>query len=148
MRRVVVFVAAVGAAVTTPAAGIPKDAAPAQPKPWAAITVSTPVRDLDDFAPAPFVVSFGLVNDGDKPFDPEVRSSRLLVNGKELEGWPGDTAGPRDARWNSLPPKDGLRFGTDLGKYFEQPGVYKVVWKGKGFESPPVVFRVMPHKRK
>jgi hypothetical protein len=33
-----------------------------------------------------------------------------------------------------------------LGRYFKEPGIYKVSWRGEGFEAPTIVFRVMPRK--
>jgi hypothetical protein len=71
----------------------------------------------------------------------------LLINGKELKDWGFIVAnGPKDGRWTALPAKDHLSFGYALGKYFSRPGVYKVQWKGKSFQSPEIVFRVLPKK--
>jgi hypothetical protein len=35
-----------------------------------------------------------------------------------------------------------------MGRYFTEPGLYKVQWKGKAFESAVVEFRVIPAKSK
>jgi RNA polymerase sigma factor (sigma-70 family) len=114
---------------------------------WAAISVPRPVFHEGDMGAGIFQVNFVVVNDGEKTTDPECGSSRLLVNGKELEDWGFVVAnGPKDRRWDALPPKDHLSFGYALGKHFDKPGVYKVVWRGKKFESPELVFRVLPKK--
>ena len=110
---------------------------------WAAISVSDPLfhegwtKDL--------ALHFTVVNDGSEPIDPKIVASKIIINGKGLE----DSAvifgnGPRDARWNALPPADSLRFTYALGEYFKQPGIYKVSWTGEGFEAAEIVFRVMP----
>jgi hypothetical protein len=116
---------------------------------WVAVSVSEPVREAEVKPSGPFMVHFGVVNDGDQPIDAEseLRSSQLLVNGQEFKDWPFIIAGgPRDARWKSLPPGDYLRFGCNMQDYFQQPGVYRVSLKGKGFQSAEVVFRVLPRK--
>jgi hypothetical protein len=30
---------------------------------------------------------------------------------------------------------------------FKEPGVYRIKWKGEGFEASEVVFRVMPREK-
>jgi hypothetical protein len=116
---------------------------------WAAISVSRPVVDWDVWTVDPFIFFFGLVNDGDKAVDPDLDNARLLVNGKELANWPSrGIIGPRDGRrWKSLPVGDDIAFGENMSKYFQEPGIYRVVWKGKEFQSPEVVFRVLPRKK-
>ena len=116
------------------------------PKLWAAISVSDPLfqkgwtKDL--------MIHFALVNDGVKTVQPKVGSWRLVINGEELD----DSThifgnGPRDARWNELPARESLRFGYALEKYFSEPGIYRVSWRGEGFETLPIEFRVMPSKK-
>lgn len=129
----------------------PKQEGPATAdrKLWAAISVTAPVLDWDVSTGRPFMVCFALVNDGEKAVDPEVEASQLLVTGKPLKDWSFIISnGPRDARWRKLPARDYLNFAYDLGKYFEKPGTYKVLWKGKGFQSAELVVRVMPRKRR
>ena len=96
-----------------------------------------------------FQMNFAMVNDGKRPADPKVRSWRLNINGKDhpdSEFTFGN--GPRDNRWNSLPAGDQLQFGYALGDWFKKPGAYKVIWRGQGFESAPVVFRVISEMKK
>jgi len=115
---------------------------------WAAVTVSTPILDWDAFTVDPFMVYFGLVNDGEKTVNPEITASQLLVNGKVLKEWPLIVGrGLSTDQWEKLPPKTPIAFGYNLGKYFEKPGVYRLVWKGKTFESLEVMFRVMLRRK-
>src|SRR5687767_5038390 len=76
-----------------------------QPKLWASLTVSRPLfhagwtKELS--------VHFTLVNDGSATIDPKIESSKIIINGVELE----DSGfilgnGPRDKRWGALPPGD------------------------------------------
>jgi hypothetical protein len=36
-----------------------------------------------------------------------------------------------------------MKFGYQLGDVFKKPGAYTISWKGEGFESAPLVFRVI-----
>ena len=45
-----------------------------------------------------------------------------------------------------LKPGKSLQFTKGMGKYVAEPGIYKIKWKGNGFESPEVVFRVLPKR--
>ena len=117
------------------------------PRLWAAISISDPLSQ--EGWTKGIAIHFTVVNDGSAPLDPKIVASKIIVNGKELE----DSGfilgnGPRDARWDALPPGDSLRFTYALGEYFKEPGIYKVSWKGEGFEAPEVVFRVMPRRDK
>jgi hypothetical protein len=113
---------------------------------WAGLSVTSPTVGADDVQDAQFfMVSFALVNDGDNAVNPEIDSSQFLVNGKELKDWGFIVGnGPRSKEFESLPAGQALRFGKGMGRYFSKPGVYKVQWKGKSFESAVVEFRVLP----
>jgi hypothetical protein len=90
-----------------------------------------------DTGPIKFYITFVLVNDGDKTNNPELASSALLVNGKELEKGFIVTGGlKKDHSWRALRPKDPLIVAYTLGETFPKPGTYKVAWKGKRFQSP------------
>jgi hypothetical protein len=133
----------------TGAAGPPSPGKPAAGTVlWAGLGVTSPAVGADEVTdPRFFSVSFTLVNDGDRTVNPEIGSSQFLVNGKELTDWGFVVGnGPRTHEFEALPPGQCLRFGYALGRYFAEPGVYKVRWKGKAFESPEVVFRVLPRK--
>lgn len=121
------------------------DARQERPSLWASISVSRPLspagwtKDLS--------IHFALVNDGSKTVDPKIESSKIIVNGKELE----DSGlilgnGPRDKRWNALPPGESIEFNYALESYFKEPGIYRVFWKGDGFETPIIEFRITPYK--
>jgi hypothetical protein len=125
----------------------PKKEAAQVKKLWASMSVSRPV--FEKGAGDSFVIYFALVNDSDKTINPDLDSSRLLVNGKELKDWPFIVSqGPRDARWQALPAGDYLSFAYAMGRYFDEPATFKVAWKGKDFEAAEIVFRVMPKKGK
>ncbi|HJZ54035.1 MAG TPA: RNA polymerase sigma factor [Gemmataceae bacterium] len=128
----------------------PTAAAEKGPKLWAAISINQPVFLQDEeTGPGLFQIQFTVVNDGDAVIDPEIESSQLIINGKEFKDWKlviGN--GPRTGEWKALPAGRYVQFGYALGSYFNEPGVYKVSWKGKHFESPEIVFRVMPKKVK
>jgi hypothetical protein len=111
---------------------------------WAAITVNDAVFEERQGTKA-LNIFFALVNDGKKVVDPEIRSSHLLVNGKELKDWGFIIAGGiRDDRFTALPAGDYLSFAYALGNHFQKPGIYKLHWKGKAFDAPEIVFRVVP----
>jgi hypothetical protein len=150
MRVAVLGLLAVSVIVTLSAAYPPGNRAAKEEniKLWAAVSVSQPVVNWDADAAPPFMIHFGLVNDGDKPVNPAVESSQLLINGKALKDWEFIVSnGLRAQGWNLLPPGESLLFGYNMGRYFQDPGVYKVAWKGAGFQAPDVVFRVMPRKK-
>ena len=120
-------------------------AKPSRPDIWAALSVSRPIfhagwtKDLS--------IHFTLVNDGSETIDPKIESSKMVINGIELENSGFILGhGPRDARWNALPPGEALEFTYALEDYFKKPGIYRVSWKGDNFETPPIVFRVIPYK--
>jgi hypothetical protein len=120
---------------------------PMKEKLWTAVTV--PEALITTGQTDRLMLNFAMVNDGEKSIDPKVSTWRLNINGRDhpdSEFTFGN--GPRDNRWNSLPAGDRLQFGYALGDWFKKPGVYKVVWRGEGFESAPVVFRVMSQMKK
>jgi hypothetical protein len=114
---------------------------------WAAITINEPVfiagwtKNLQ--------INFTLVNDGAATINPEIEASEIIVNG---ETWADSNFifgnGPKDNRFTALPPKDYLLFGYALGERFNEPGIYRVSWKGKTFEAPEIVFRILPQNQK
>ncbi len=123
-------------AISAPAAG-------KAPGLWAALGVNHSVFPADQVKD--LVIEFTIVNDGDRPVDPGIAGSRIIVNGNELR----DSAlilgkGPRDARFTSLPPGDHIRFTSKLGDLFQAPGTYHVTWRGDLFLAPEVSFRVLP----
>jgi hypothetical protein len=116
------------------------------PKLWAAISVSDPL--FEEGWTKELMIHFTLVNDGTTTIDPKVGTWKLVVNGEES----ADSGfifgnGIRDTRWEALPTGDKLRFTYALEQYFKKPGIYRVSWKGDGFEALPIEFRVMPNKK-
>jgi thiol-disulfide isomerase/thioredoxin len=113
---------------------------------WAAISISKPLF-LENEAAERIQVQFTLVNDGDMTLDPQIGASQLFVNGKELSDWAFIVGnGPKSPHFQALPAGEHIQFGYSLGEHFKKPGIYQVSWKGKAFESPAIVFRVMPKK--
>jgi hypothetical protein len=110
---------------------------------WAGLSVNHPIfkagqtKDLR--------IEFTLVNDGDQVIDPKIPESRIIINGKEL----GDsgmilTSVQKGASFRSLPPGESLQFDCLFGDRFKEPGVYRVSWKGSGFQSSEIVLRILP----
>jgi hypothetical protein len=126
--------------------GPQKEAAAPKAKLWAGLSVTSPTIGADDVHDGRFfMVSFALVNDGDKAVNPEIDSSQFMVNGKELKDWGFIIRnGPRGEDFESLAAGQAVRFGKGMGRYFSEPGVYRVQWKGKAFESAVLEFRVLP----
>lgn len=145
MRPLVVLAVALGLStfgifMQSIVADTPKNTA--NGKLWVGITVNEPVF-VDN--PRQVLIHLAVVNDSDKLLNPELDSSELLVNGKVLKDWDLTIRqGPRDERFKALPPRDSLRLGFDLTNYFQAPDTYRVIWKGKGFQSAEIVFRVLP----
>ncbi len=141
MRAIITMI--LGLAAMLAVAMAKKDPVQPDKKLWAAISVSRPLLELG-VERDPFQITFALVNDGKRTVDPEILSSKLLVNGEELKDWPMIVSnGPRDERWNALPTGDNLLFGYRLDDYFKSAGTYRVSWKGKGFQTTEVIFRVL-----
>jgi hypothetical protein len=110
---------------------------------WAGLSVNHPIfkaghtKDLR--------LEFTLVNDGDKVIDPKIAGSRILINGKEL----GDsglilTSVLKEAQFKGMSPGESLQFDCLLGDQFTEPGVYRISWKGAGFQSCEIVIRILP----
>jgi hypothetical protein len=90
-------------------------------------------------------IEFTLVNDGDKVIDPKIADSRIIINVKEL----GDSGlilsnVQNGERSKALPPGQSLRLDCLLGDRFKEPGIYRVSWKGAGFQSSEIVLRILP----
>ena len=126
-----------------PKMGVPRE--DRQGNLWAALGVNRPfvtqgqTKDLR--------IDFTLVNDADTVIDPRIAESHIVINGKELAD--SDVIlgnAPKDSRLSALPPGDHLQFGFALGEFFNEPGIYRVSWKGTGFQSPEIVIRIMPEK--
>jgi len=56
------------------------------------------------------------------------------------------TSALRKADGMSRSSGDHLCFSYALGDHFRKPGIYRVTWRGTGFRSPEVVFRVLPDR--
>jgi hypothetical protein len=146
--RTILLVISVG--LVAPTVNQPPQPASENVKLWAGLSVTSPVVDADQVSDTrSFMVSFALVNDSDQPFAPTevVDHSTLLVNGKALKDWPMIIGnGPREVPGSKLLKGQSLRFTKGMGRNIVEPGVYKLQWKGAGFESAEVTFRVQGKK--
>jgi len=80
-----------------------------------------------------------LVNRGYEVMDPELKTSKLLVNGQELP----ESVLIYDAARGSpflrgIPPGRRLRIVYEMRTRFKGEGVYDLVWQGEKFQSLPV----------
>jgi RNA polymerase sigma factor (sigma-70 family) len=124
------------------AASAKADAAGKGRRLWAALSLDQPLyQEGGKGGPR---LSFALVNDGDKDIDPQVRSSKMIVNGKVLPAFMRALDRPGDPRYRALPAGDYLLFTVVLGDHFKKVGVYRLAWEGEGFRGAEVVFRVLP----
>jgi type II secretory pathway pseudopilin PulG len=113
---------------------------------WAALTANHLV--FEQAYTKDLTIEFNLVNDGETMIDPKITDSMIVINGKELAE-SGLILGkrPEDARFKPLLPGDHLQFSLALGDHFKQPGIYRVSWKGNGFQSPEITIRILPETR-
>jgi hypothetical protein len=112
---------------------------------WAGLSVNHPIfragqtKDMR--------IELTLVNDGDKVIDPKIPESQVLINGKELSDAGLILSSIEDVtRLKALPPGESLRFDCPLGDQFKKPAIYRVSWKGVGFQSSEIVLRILPEE--
>ena len=115
------------------------------PKLWAGVSASSPNSTSNAMFTVPQVerlmIGFALVNDGTDPVPFERGETELVINGKPLGGFGKNfREGPV---WDRLVPGKPFDAALGLGKHFAKPGVYKVQWRGKGFESAVLELRVV-----
>jgi hypothetical protein len=110
---------------------------------WAGLSVNHPIlragerKDLR--------IEFTLVYDGDKVIDPRIMETRIVINGKELTDSGMILRSERKGeRFKALPPGVSLQFDCLLGDRFNEPAIYRVSWKGAGFQSSELVLRILP----
>ena len=109
---------------------------------WAGLAVEQPVFQGNE--QRALHMHFTLVNQSPEPLKPEITDSKLYVNGEEMEESEQVFSSGRFGGYDAIKPGSCLNFEYYLGHYFQEPGIYEVVWKGKGFETTPVVFRIEP----
>jgi hypothetical protein len=129
-----------GAAVATARTVGTKTFQAPTPRVWTAVTVDMPIYQIGQA----INIMFAATNLSDMPIQlTELRDDTVLViNVKE---WPDSrfnfSNGPRPiARF--LPPGKSTLFAYQFTELFKAPGVYRIVWRGKDFETLPVEFRV------
>jgi hypothetical protein len=112
---------------------------------WAGLSVNHPIFKAGQTKE--LRIEFTLVNDGAKVIDPKIAESRIIINGEELTDSVVVARSVRgDARFQALSPGDSLQFGILLGDHFKEAGTYQVHWKGAGFQSSEIVFRILPDR--
>lgn len=112
---------------------------------WAAISVSSPLVRGEQVN-----VSFAATNLGTAPVRmTAVREDIvLLINGEEWKdshfafGNGPHACGPNQPAC-VLNPGESTLFTYQLTELFKNPGVYRLQWKGNGFESLPIEFQVV-----
>jgi hypothetical protein len=112
---------------------------------WAGLSVDEPIFTAGSNTSAMF--SFALMNDCPETVNADSAHWRLVINGEELKDSDmifGNGPGSADG-WGPLHSGDSYRFtkSLPLSRYFTTPGIYKVFWRGNGFESPKVTIRVI-----
>jgi hypothetical protein len=117
------------------------------PKLWSAISISCAVYDPETFSVDRPKVHLGLVNDGTQALETGLRDSVLVIDGLPRRGAAWDAAlkeGLRGDAWEKLPPGGHVGVVCPLEEVITEPGTYKVSWRGKTFQSPEVVYRLLP----
>jgi hypothetical protein len=156
MRAAVVALLVAGVLGTFLAAGVTwgepvKPAKAEAPKLWAAISISRPVFDPEAYTADRPKIHLGLVNDGTRTLETGLRESVLVVNGQLRRGEAWEAAlkdGLRGDTWEKLPPGGHVGVVCPLEDVITEPGTYRVSWKGRDFQSPEVVYRILPAKAK
>jgi hypothetical protein len=121
------------------------DRKPQPPKLWAAVSAFSPNSTSNVVFTVPqaerLIIGFAVANDGTDLVPFERGETELLVNGKPLAGF-GEMfrKGPV---WDRLMPGKPFEAALGPGKHFAKPGAYKVQWRGKGFKSAVLEFRVV-----
>jgi len=112
---------------------------------WASVLPSEPLFKGDEVKK--LNIHFSIVNDGSDTVATGIGGSRLIINGKPMEGsMMMFNNGPASPLRDHLPPGQGILFGYgfEWNHEFDKPGLYKLQWKGEHFTSKVVEFRVLP----
>ena len=102
---------------------------------WAGIGVTSPIMQRHDMQDGKSFMICWVANDGDVAVDPDVGSSQLFVNGKELKDWKFIVAScPTGvSNFEPLRPGDFLEFGYAMGARFWRTKSSSPQWKGQVF---------------
>jgi hypothetical protein len=114
---------------------------------WAGLSVNHPIFKVGEAKD--LRIEFTLVNDGDKVIDPKIPESRIVINGKELSDSGMILSSVQTgAHSDALSPGESLQVDCLLGDQFKEPGIYRVSWKGAGFQSSEIVLRILPKENR
>ena len=107
---------------------------------WAAVAVTAPVLSTGE----PVNVRFAATNLGNEPIPRTLvrEQTVLVINGQEWQRSAFAFANGLHSMEKMLAPGKSQTFVYQLTDLFRKPGVYRLVWKGRGFESLPFEFRV------
>ncbi len=110
---------------------------------WAAVSVGSPIL----YTTERVNVYFAATNLGSEPIDRTLvrEQTVLVINGAELQGSSMTFGNGWGAGPGTLAPDKSVNFVYQLTSQFKKPGVYRLVWKGKGFESLPFEFLIADH---
>jgi hypothetical protein len=129
-----------------PKAEVPK---PTDGKLWAAIS-HRGVYNPDTISFDRRTLHLALVNDSGGAVETGAGESVLVVNGKPVESrdWlRASVPGSRIGGWDNLPAGDTTGIVLDMERFATEPGIYRVSWKGKAFETSEIVFRILPQRQ-
>jgi hypothetical protein len=131
----------------------PKTDAPkeSQGKLWAAISLIPPVMLWDSLTRRPAQIELYLGNDGTQAVETGADDSVLVVTDQSQRSWEGKLDlrnGLSGPEWLEMPPGGCTGKIRSLGWIITDPGVYRVSWKSKNFQSPEVVYRIIKAKAK
>jgi hypothetical protein len=89
-------------------------------------------------------VTFAATNLGDLPIRLTAlrEETVLVITGKDWRDSAFSFANGVHSTAEFLPPGRSTTFSYLLTSFFKEPGLYRIVWRGKDFETLPVEFRV------
>src|SRR5438309_939361 len=118
-----------------------------EPKLWAAASIDRTVFDPYTFNVGGPDIHLGLVNDDTRVRETGLRESVLMVNGRPIQSERWDMTLKQRLRgdtWEKLRPGEYTVVSCPLWDFIKEPGTYRVSWKGKHFQSPEAVLRIVP----
>jgi hypothetical protein len=116
---------------------------------WAVISIVPPVSASGTSTKGPVWIELHLGNDGTQTVDTGADDSVLVVNGQPLRSRDWQvllSSGPFSGDWPRMPPRRHTGIIRNFDGIITEPGIYRVSWRGKNFQSHEVMYRVLPAK--